>query len=78
MPKKRNIYTMNRQDPNAIVYLDSDGSTIRLTREDFSTEEEFQKWKAWSDQQYPYCWNVKIVWRRKGQLRLSCGTFKGS
>lgn len=52
MPKKRNIYAMNRQDPNAIVYLDSDGSTIRLTREDFSTEEEFQKWKAWSDQQY--------------------------
>ena len=52
MPKKRNIYAMNRQDPNAIVYLDSDGRTIRLTREDFSTEEEFQKWKSWSDQQY--------------------------
>lgn len=70
MPKKRNIYAMNRQDPNAIVYLDSDGSTIRLTREDFSTEEEFQKWKAWSDQQYlQESRQEKSYWDRKVTIK---------
>lgn len=70
MPKKRNIYAMNRQDPNAIVYLDSDGSTIRLTREDFSTEEEFQKWKAWSDQQYlQESRREKNYWARKVTIK---------
>ena len=70
MPKKRNIYAMNRQDPNAIVYLDSDGSTIRLTREDFSTEEEFQKWKEWSDQQYlQESRQEKNYWDRKVTIK---------
>ena len=70
MPKKRNIYAMNRQDPNAIVYLDSDGSTIRLTREDFSTEEELQKWKAWSDQQYlQESRREKNYWDRKVTIK---------
>ena len=70
MPKKRNIYTMNRQDPNAIVYLDSDGSTIRLTREDFSTEEEFRRWKKWSDQQYlQESRQEKSYWDRKVTIK---------
>lgn len=70
MPKKRNIYDMNRQDPNAIVYLDSDGSTIRLTREDFSTEEEFRRWKEWSDQQYlQESRREKNYWDRKVTIK---------
>ena len=70
MPKKRNIYAMNRQDPNAIVYLDSDGSTIRLTREDFSTEEEFLQWKEWSDQQYlQESRQEKSYWDRKVTIK---------
>lgn len=52
MQKHKAIYTMNQKDPDAIVYLDSDGNVIRLTRENFSSEEEFQRWKDWSDQQY--------------------------
>lgn len=52
MQKNKDIYTMNHRDPEAIVYLDSDGHVIRLTRDDFSSEEEFRRWKDWSDQQY--------------------------
>lgn len=42
----------NKRDADAIVYQDAGGNTIRLTREDFSSEEEFLLWKAWSDADY--------------------------
>ena len=37
---------------NAIVYIDANEAIIRLTREDFASEEEFLKWKSWSDGNY--------------------------
>lgn len=52
MPEKMSIYTLNKKDPEAIVYTDSDKRIIRLTRADFETEEDFLKWKAWSDDDY--------------------------
>ena len=42
----------NKRDADAIVYQDAGGNTIRLTREDFASEEEFLLWKAWSDADY--------------------------
>ena len=48
----RSDYSLNKSDPGAIVYRSSYGVHIRLTREDFDSEEEFQKWKDWSDQDY--------------------------
>jgi hypothetical protein len=42
-------YERNAKDPDAIVYRDANGKVTRLTRKDFSSEEEFQKWKAISD-----------------------------
>ena len=42
-------YELNAKDPDAIVYRDAYGNITRLTRADFSSEEEFQKWKAISD-----------------------------
>ena len=45
-------YALNKLDPNAIVYKSADGIHTRLTREDFASEEEFQRWKAWSDGDY--------------------------
>lgn len=36
----------------AIVYIDANENIIRLTRKDFASEEEFQKWKSWSDENY--------------------------
>lgn len=52
MPDKNSIYTLNKKDPDAIIYTDADRHIIRLTRADFDTEADFLKWKAWSDQNY--------------------------
>ena len=45
-------YALNKMAPNAIVYMDAAGEETRLTRADFSSLEEFQRWKAWSDENY--------------------------
>ncbi len=72
MQNQKSIYTMNQRDPDAIVYLDSDGNVIRLTREDFSSEEEFQRWKDWSDQQYlQEVRQEKGYWDRKVTIKES-------
>ena len=47
--KRNSIYAINKLDPDAIVYPDANGENTRLTRDDFDSEEEFQKWKTWSD-----------------------------
>ena len=45
-------YSLNKNDPYAIVCRSTDGVHIRLTREDFNSEEEFLRWKNWSDNDY--------------------------
>ena len=45
-------YALNKKDPDAIVCKSSTGVHIRLTRLDFSSQEEFEKWKQWSDDDY--------------------------
>ena len=45
-------YALNKMDPKAIVYIGADGILTRLTLADFSSPEEFQRWKAWSDGDY--------------------------
>ena len=57
MSKKKNLpyvsdHTLNKADPEAIVYRDADGNLIRLTEADFASREEYEKWKAWSDEDY--------------------------
>ena len=52
MYDKKSDYAINKKDPDAIVYTDADRHIIRLTREDFDTEADFLKWKAWSDDNY--------------------------
>ena len=52
MFNRKSIYALNKKDPNAIVYTDADGNLIRLTRDDFSSEEEFLHWKKMSDADY--------------------------
>ncbi len=52
MLDRKSIYTLNKRDPDAIVYTDAEKRIIRLTREDFDTEADFLKWKAWSDENY--------------------------
>ena len=45
-------YALNKMAPDAIVYKDAAGEVTRLTLADFSGPEEFQRWKAWSDENY--------------------------
>lgn len=48
----KSLYALNKKDPNAIVYTDANGNSIRLTRDDFASEEAFLRWKAWSDEDF--------------------------
>ena len=52
MFNRKSSYALNKKDSSAIVYIDANDNIIRLTREDFASEEEFQKWKSWSDENY--------------------------
>ena len=48
---KKSEYALNKYDQDSIIYISVSGR-IRLTRADFSSEEEFLKWKSWSDGNY--------------------------
>lgn len=45
-------FALNKLDRDAIVCRSVTGIHIRLTREDFASEEEFFRWKVWSDGDY--------------------------
>lgn len=48
----RTDFALNKFDKTAIVCQSVSGPNIRLTREDFASEEEFVYWKNWSDSDY--------------------------
>lgn len=48
----RSDYASNKKDRDSIVYKGVDGNEERITRENFSSEEEFLFWKSWSDEDY--------------------------
>ena len=52
MFNNKSIYALNKKDRGAIVYIDAEGEIQRLTREDFSSEDSFRRWKEWSDEDY--------------------------
>ena len=52
MLNPKSNYALNKKDRDAIVYPGDGDIPIRLTREDFDTEKDFQTWKAWSDANY--------------------------
>ena len=49
---RKSDYALNKKDPEAIIYKSSTGLHIRLTRLDFDSQEEFERWKRWSDEDY--------------------------
>lgn len=49
---KKSDYALNKQDRDAIICKSVKGVHIRLSRADFASEEEFLKWKVWSDEDY--------------------------
>ena len=52
-------YSLNKNDQDAIVCRSAEGVHIRLTRKDFDSEEEFLRWKNWSDNDYYTTENTK-------------------
>ena len=53
-------YALNRLDKGAIVCQSVSGDPIRLTPEQFSSVEEYNHWKAWSDDDYH---NIQLAGR---------------
>ncbi len=45
-------YALNKANTTAIVCKSVTGVHTELTREDFSSEAEFHRWKMWSDEDY--------------------------
>ena len=58
-------YALNKKDPDAIVYRDAAGMLTRLTLADFSSLEEFQRWKVWSDESYHQIENANIAFSKR-------------
>lgn len=52
MYNKNSVYSLNKLDAEAIVCTDILGEPQRLTKEAFTSEEEFLFWKRWSDENY--------------------------
>ncbi|MBQ4258213.1 MAG: sigma-70 family RNA polymerase sigma factor, partial [Clostridia bacterium] len=52
MKRKKSDYALNKEAPDAIVYQDAYDNIEPLTSEQFNSEEEFLKWKRWSDENY--------------------------
>lgn len=69
MFNNKSDYALNKKDSNAIVYKTADGSIIRLTCEYFASEEEFLRWKTWSDEEYRVLDNREHE-EKKGVLSL--------
>lgn len=57
-------YALNKSDKNSIVYTGNDGYECRITKEDFASEEEFQFWKSWSDENYRLTDNADTYYQR--------------
>lgn len=52
MFKKDSLYSINKKNPDAVVYKFANGEQSFITRADFATEEEFLAFKAWSDEDF--------------------------
>lgn len=65
---KKSDYALNKRSPDAIVCKSVCGVHIRLTRADFTTEEEFLCWKEWSDESY-----CEIEKADASYLKHTCG-----
>lgn len=48
---KKSDYALNKREKNAIVYISVTGPAL-LTRAEFASEDEFMRWKHWSDNDY--------------------------
>lgn len=52
MYDKNSDYALNKRSRDSIVCKSVTGENIHIRREDFSNDDEFEHWKAWSDADY--------------------------
>ena len=55
---------MNKKNKDAIVSRNAAGEYIKLTKEEFASEEEFAHWKEWSDDEYRQEYNAEQSYKR--------------
>lgn len=64
MYNKKSDYALNKKNKDAIVSRNAAGKYIKLTKEEFASEEEFKKWKEWSDDEYRQEYNAEQSYKR--------------
>lgn len=64
MYNKKSDYALNKKNKDAIVSRNAAGKYIKLTKEEFASEEEFKKWKEWSDDEYRQEYNAEQSHKR--------------
>lgn len=52
MYDKNSDYALNKRNHDSIVCKSVTGEHVHIRREDFVSDEEFERWKAWSDEDY--------------------------
>lgn len=52
MHNKTSDYALNKLSRDSIVYKSVTGEHIHIRHEDFPNSKEFERWKAWSDEDY--------------------------
>lgn len=64
MYNKKSNYALNKNNKEAIVSRNAVGEYIKLTKEEFASEEEFAYWKEWSDNEYRQEYNAEQSYKR--------------
>lgn len=64
MYNKNSDYALNKKNKEAIVSRNAAGEYIKLTKEEFASEEEFVYWKKWSDNEYRLEYNAEQSYKR--------------
>ncbi len=64
MYNKKSDYALNKKNKEAIVSRNAAGEYIKLTKEEFASEEEFAHWKEWLDDEYRQEYNAEQSYKR--------------
>lgn len=64
MYNKKSNYALNKKNKEAIISRNAIGEYIKLTKEEFASEEEFAHWKEWSDEEYRQEYNAEQSYKR--------------
>ena len=79
MYNKKSDYALNKKNKDAIVSRNAAGEYIKLTKEEFASEEEFAHWKEWSDDDYRQEYNAEQSYKRlKNKLQKQAENETGS